>query len=68
MEDQSVPGTELEVQVLPRSDEAYSAPLPEMATMREASPEQAMADQPGPGLCDGSGVGRAQVSPLFVET
>lgn len=68
MEDQSVPGTELDVHDLPRSDEAYSAPLPEMATMREASPEQAMPDQPGPGLCDGSGVGRAQVSPLFVET
>lgn len=66
IEDQRAPGIELEVHVLPRSDEPYNAPLPEMATIREAFAEQAIPDHAG--LCDGNALAAFQLSALLVET
>ena len=66
IEDQRAPGTELDVHVLPRSDEAYNAPVLETANVREPFAGQPMAVHPK--VCGGSVVAALQLSPLLVET
>src|SRR5215467_4903999 len=66
IDDQRAPGTELDVHVLPRSDEVYNAPVLETARVREPFAGHAMAVHPK--VCDGRVVAALQLTPLLVET